>query len=182
MRTALRICCCFLMAAASLAQTPAPGNCSPVGTWYGGSDVKYLFTITPITGDRFTTRAEVVADIASVGPRVWTSWSGQLLQIGPNRYLGQYISMYTTSTEVPPPPDSMELDGVRGYLSFRDCDNIRIEYDYYLVYFDLNRIAFVDAADITIDITGTVETYHRMPMNCPACSPAIPALQGSKKH
>ncbi len=145
-------------------------NCSPVGTWYGGSDTKYLLTIIPITGERFAVRAEVVMDIASVGDPAWTSWSGQFIRVASNHYVGQYISMYSTSIEVPPPPESYELDGVRGHLSFTDCDHVKINYEKYLIYFDLTKVVFVDAPDLMFDISDLVENYTRMPMTCPVCA------------
>ena len=76
----------------------------------------------------------------------------------------------------------MEMDGVRGVLMFTDCDNIQIAYDRYLVYFDLNKIVFVDAPEINMDITGVVENYHRMPMNCPACSLSASQTTQMRKH
>ena len=180
MKRVLLIVCCILIIAPLLAQSQ--NTCSPVGTWYGGSDVKYLFTITAITGEKFATRAEVVGNVASAGAPGWTSWSGELVRISGNRYLGQYISMYTSSPEFPPPADSFEVDAARGYLSFVNCDNIKIEYDFYLVYFDLSKIVFVDQPDVTIDITGSVETYHRMPMGCPACKLQTVVTPGAKKY
>ena len=174
MRRAFVLLIVLVMGGICLAHS-LPG-CSPVGTWYGGSDTKYLLTVTPITGERFAVRAEAVMDVASVGDPAWTSWSGQFLRVAPNRYVGQYISMYTTSMDVPPPPESYELDGVRGYLSFTDCDNVKINYERYLIYFDLTKVAFVDAPDLMFDITELVENYRRMPMTCPACTEfAMPA-------
>lgn len=180
-RTILLVICCALLSAFGFAQMP-PG-CSPAGTWYGGSDVKYLVTVTPVTGERFTIRADPAFDIPDLGYKAFTSWSGQLVRLSANRYVGQYISLYSTSSDVPPPPESMEMDGVRGYVSFTGCDNMRIAYDRYLIYFDLNKIVFVDPPDVDIDITGLVETYQRMPMNCPACSlPAAPSTHLPRKR
>jgi hypothetical protein len=129
-------------------------------------------------------RADPVFDVAdSGGYKALTSWSGELRKNSPFSYVAQYISLYTTSSAVPPPPESMEMDGVRGAMTFLDCDNIKITYDRYLVYFDLSKIVFVDPADINIDITGFVETYHRMPMTCPACSlAAAPTTQLRQKR
>jgi hypothetical protein len=145
--------------------------CSPVGTWYGGSDVKYLLTITPITGDTFAVRAEVVLALGNVGIPAWTSWSGQFRKVNPNLYVGHYMSMYTGSTEVPPSSNSYEMDAVRGWMKFTDCQNISISYDYYGVYFDLGKVPFVDAPDVPVDVNGLVESYHRMPTNCTDCDP-----------
>ncbi len=182
MRNRLLLLCLIVMVLPCLAQSPGMASCSPAGTWYGGSEVKYLFTITPITGERFAIRAEILGDVASAGIPAWTSWSGQLIKVGPNRYQGQYISMYTSSPGFPPAQDSFEVDGVRGYLSFIDCDNMKIEYDFYLVYFDMSKIVFVDQADITMNISGSVETYRRVPMTCPACNAALATTQRHKRR
>jgi hypothetical protein len=171
-RITLLIVCCVLLVVPVVAQKPPlPNNCSPVGSWYGGSDVKYLLTISAVGGDKFLIRAEPVFDVPDLGGyKAATAWSGELRKISPYAYLGQYISLYTTSNEVPPPQGSMELDGVRGVLTFTNCDSINIAYDRYLVYFDVSKLVFVDPPDLNIDITGLFERYHRMPMICPACN------------
>ena len=146
-------------------------SCSPVGTWYGGSDVKYLMTITPITDETFAVRFEAVLAIGSVGEGAWTTWSGQFRKVKSGFYVGHYMSMYTTSTEVPPPSTSYEVDAVRSWMTFKNCDDITISYDYYGVYFDLAKIPFVDPPDMPVDVGGLVESYHRMPTNCTDCDP-----------
>lgn len=174
------LCCAFLSIPSFAGNSPA---CSPAGTWYGGSDVKYLLTITPITGEIFAARAEVVLDIAAVGLPAWTSWSGQFRRVTGGRYVGQYISMYTSSSEVPPPENSYELDAVRGWMEFTDCDNIRIAYDFYGLYFDLNKVPYIDPPDVSVDVSGLVETYHRVPTVCKVCdTSSAPTAAGRKKH
>jgi len=178
---AVLIMCCVFLSVSCLAQSSA--SCSPVGTWYGGSDVKYLMTITPITGERFSTRAEVVLPLVLLGYPAWTSWSGEFNKSNRGRYVVQEISMYTSSTEVPPPANSYEVDAVRGSMQFIDCDNIKMTYDFYGLYFDLNKVPFVDPPDVSVDAGGIVETYRRMPSICPVCgSPAKAPLFGRKKH
>ncbi len=165
-----------------LAQSPAA--CSPVGTWYGGGDVKYLATITPITGERFSARFEVVAPLQSVDYAAWTSWSGEFSKAKAGHYVVQYISMYTNSFAFPP-LDSYEVDAVHGSMEFIDCNSINITYDFYGLYFDLNKVPFVDQPDSGGDIPapGIVETYRRVPNTCPICgSSATAPLQGRRKH
>ncbi|HVO60001.1 MAG TPA: hypothetical protein VMT53_03650 [Terriglobales bacterium] len=171
-KTALLILVSTLLVIPTLAQTPpSASNCSPAGSWYGGSDVKYLLTVVPLTGETFAITAQPIFDVTDLGGyKALTAWSGEFRKISRSAYLGQYISLYTTSSEVPPPPESMELDGVRGVLTFTNCDNIKIAYDRYLIYFDVNKVVFVDVPDLNIDVTGVVEYYRRMPMVCPACS------------
>ena len=48
---------CALMVVPALAQSvPNPNTCFPAGTWYGGSDYRYITTITPITGQTLQSR------------------------------------------------------------------------------------------------------------------------------
>ncbi len=175
------IVCCAFLAISAFAQTPAA--CSPVGTWYGGSnEVKALLTIAPITGDQFTIRAQILGNVAAVGVPAWTSWEGQLVRSKANVYVAHEISMYTSSDTFPPAPDSYELDAVRGYLSFTDCNNIKFTYDFYGVYFDLNKVPFVDSPEISVDMTGSLETYHRMPTACPICGSVTTSATAHKKR
>lgn len=171
-KTMLLIICCALLVIPSLAQNS--NSCSPTGTWYGGSDYKYLVTITPITGQRFAIRYEAVYSNAAFGYAAWTSWSGELVRVKNKRYVAQAISMYTTSPDLQPPPNSFELDGVRGWAEFTGCDNLKFDYDFYGAYFDLNKIPFVDPPDLNyLPPGGIIETYRRMPITCPACSLAL---------
>ena len=176
-RMMLLIMCCALLVVPSLAQNSSA--CSPTGTWYGGSDYKYMLTITPITGERFSTRYEAVYNNAAWGYAAWTSWSGELGRVSAKRYVGQATSMYTTSPEPQPPPASFELDAVRAWMEFTDCDNIKLSYDFFGAYFDLNKVPFVDPPDLNyLPPGGIVETYHRVPTTCPACSlAAAPTMQ-----
>jgi hypothetical protein len=168
----------------------ATKECSPVGVWYGGSDFKYMLTIippnthvnhivgkgTPATEDTFLIRYEAVYPNAAWGYEAWTSWSGQLVRNKDGRrYLGQSISRYTTSPEAQPPSGSFELDAVRNWNEFVNCDTIRSTIDFFGAYFDLNRVPFVDAPDLNyLPPEGKIiETCHRMPTKCPACSTSI---------
>ncbi len=170
---------CVLLSIPSVAGNSA--SCSATGTWYGGSDVKYLMTITPITGERFTVTSQPLLAIASLGLPAWTGWSGEFRRISTNRYVGHYTSLYTTSSQVPPPADSYELDAVRGWMEFADCNTIRITYDFYGLYFDLNKAPFIDLPDISVDASGILETFRRMPTNCTVCNQTISATATSGK-
>jgi hypothetical protein len=169
----------------ALAQSaPNTNACSPVGTWYGGSDYKYVSTITPITGATFAITSDPVFDNSSFGYKGWTSWSGQLLKTTAKGYVAQVIGMFTTSSELPPPPNSYEIDGARAHMEFIDCDTIQFAYDFFGAYFDLNKVPFVDPPDLNyLPPGGIVETYHRMSSTCPACSlPAAPTKLLRQKH
>jgi hypothetical protein len=171
-RTKLVIAACVLLLAAAAAQNaPIPNNCSLVGTWYGGSDYKYMTMITPITGERFAIRSEAVYDNNAWGYKAWTSWSGELVRVDGGRYVAHAISMFTTSSDPQPPPDSFELDGVRAWVEFKNCDTLHFYYDFFGAYFDLNKTPFVDTPDLNYLPPGGInETYRRMPTTCPACN------------
>jgi hypothetical protein len=175
------IVCCLFMSISSFAQSlPA---CSPTGTWYGGSDYKYISTITPITGQTFAITSDPVFDNASFGYKAWTPWSGELIRISAKRYVTQVVGMFTNSSELPPPANSYELDAARAWVEFTDCDHLQFSYDFFGAYFDLNKVPFVDPPDLNyLPPGGIVETYQRMPMTCPACSlGAATAVQRPKR-
>lgn len=138
--------------------------CSPAGVWYSTG---YVATIIATVDGKFTIRYDPVYDVAAYGYKSWTSWPGQLVKTGPNRYRIQAISMFTALN------DSLELDGVRGWMEFTDCDNLKISYDFFGGYFDLNKVPFVDPPEVSyLPPEGLIETYHRMPTKCPACNAA----------
>ncbi len=163
----LILCLVFLSVASFAGNSPA---CSPTGTWYGGGVTKYILTITPITGERFAIRYEPVYSLVGLGKAAWTSVPGQLKRVEGNRYVGQAIIMSTTSSALPPPEDSYELDAVRSWMVFTNCDDIQLTYDFWGGYFGLNKVPFVDPPDVIyLPPGGFIETYHRMPTTCPAC-------------
>lgn len=181
----LMVICCALLIVPSIAQvSPSCASCSPVGTWYGGGDYKYIITITPIGGSRFTITSEAAYSQAAFGYTGWTSWSGELVKTKNGHYVAQEISMYTTSPAMQPPPNSLELDAVRGWMEFINCDNIKFSYDFFGAYFDLGKVPFVDSPDLNyLPPGGITETYSRMPGRCPACAlPATPAKQLRQAH
>lgn len=173
----LLVCCFVFVNLCSFAKDP--DYCSPVGTWYGGGDYKYMLTITPITEDRFAMRGEGVYDNAAFGYAAWTSFSSQLVKMKDGRYVAQGIGMYTTSHDIQPPAASFELDAVRGWMKFTDCNNITFSYDFFAGYFDLNKVPFIDPPDVSyLPPGGVKESYHRMPITCKACDiAAMPMRQ-----
>lgn len=175
------LCLLFLSVSSFAGNSPA---CSPAGTWYGGGDYKYILTITPVTGQRFAMRGEGAFDNTTLGYRGWTSFSSQFFKLKDGRYVGYGLEMFTTSSELPPPLSSLELDGIRAWMEFIDCDNIRFTYDFFGAYFDLNKVPFVDQPDVNyLPPGGITETYSRMPTRCPVCeAPQKPSVAGRNRH
>jgi len=141
-------------------------------------------TIGPLGGETFAVRYEAVYDNSSFGYRAWTSWSGQLFKLKNGQFVGQAIARLTTSSELPPPPNTLELDAVHLVNRFVDCNTIKSTIDFFGGYLDQTKTPFVDQADIDyLPPGGIVEVYHRMPTACPACSfPGAPAAQLLRKR
>ena len=187
-KTMLLILCCVLLVIPSVAQGTQnpqnPKNCSPIGTWYGGGDYKYIIVVTPITEDTFALRSEGDYSQAAFGYTAWTGWSGQLTRLKNGQYVAQEISFYTTSPEMQPPLNTLEMDAVRGWMQFVNCNKIKFNYDFFAAYFDVSKVPFVATPDLNyLPPGGISETYRRMPLRCPACSlTAAPAMQPRLKH
>jgi hypothetical protein len=159
---------CAMLAVAGVAQNTAA--CSPVGTWYGGGDYRYILTITPNHDGSFSMRGDGAYSFAAFGYAAGTSFSNQLVRVGPRLYVSQGIALFTTSYDPVPPPDSYEIDAIRGWAVMTDCDHIWFRYDFFAAYFDLNKVPFVDQPDMNyLPPGGIQESYRRMPGNCPAC-------------
>ena len=171
----LLMICCVLLAVPSLGQSPQHGsNCSPSGVWYSEP---YVLTIIPTGESEFSIRYEPVYDVTTYGYKAWTSWPGHLVRVRANRYRAQAISMFTTTI------DTLELDGVRGWMELIDCNKIRIAYDFFAGYFDLNKIPLVDAPDVNyLPSGGLTENYRRMPTKCPACNLSTAPRKLGQRH
>lgn len=160
---------CVLFSLSGFAQ--GPKACSPVGVWYGGSDYKYMLVITPIEDGEFAIRYEPVFANSSLGYATWTTWSGQLKKIRHNRYAGQVISMYTTSSVLPAPEGSYEIDAVAESVEFVDCNNIKARIHFFGAYFDQTKVPFLDQPDASyLPPEGSMlESYRRVPTKCTVC-------------
>ena len=159
--------------------------CVPTGVWYGGSDFKYMLTITPLTQDTYAIRYEPVFANGSFGYNAWTAWSGELKKQKNGRYVGQVMSVYTTSTELPPPDTSYEMDGVRETVEFTNCDNLKATIYFFSGYLDLGKVPFIDAPDFSYLGPGEtiIETYRRMPTACTVGgAPVSPTLKTRVKR
>jgi hypothetical protein len=162
--------CLLVLSICSYAQFD--GFCTPAGIWYGGSDYKYILTITPTAPNVFAIRSEGVYDQAAFGYHGWTSLSGNLVQVKYRTYISQSIAIYTTSPDMVPSPDTLELDVVHSKIELTDCDTLKNTIDLFGAYFDLSKTPFVDPPDLSYIPPGQttiVETYRRMPSLCKVC-------------
>ena len=148
------------------------GQCSPTGTWYGGGDTsaKYLLTVTPIRPGLYVLRYD--EGFTAAIPKL-SEWSGRLVRVGENSYLGHAIAMANASS-VPPNqggPDPM-VWAVREHIRLTDCNMLEAEIDFYGVY-AWGKAPFVDSPDGSrLPPTGVIkETYRRMADDCPVCTP-----------
>jgi hypothetical protein len=183
-KTTLLIVCCALLVIPSLAQIPQnPNACSPVGTWYGGKDYKYVMVITPVDENTFASKAEGVYDNAAFGYAAWTTWNGQLVRMKDGTYVVQEIAMFTTSHDLQPPANSFELDVVRGSIKFPNCNRIKVVYDLFGGYLDTSKKPFIDPLDINyLPPGGLVETYDRMPTKCHICGSSFAPAVSRQRH
>ena len=161
--------CCAFLGTSAFADNLA--TCSPIGVWYGGSDYKWLLTITPIGGVSYAMRYEGDFSNSAFGYKAWTSVSGRLTKQKNGQYVGQMIMMLTTSAKTPPPVKSYELDAARESMEFVDCNNIKSTISFYGGYKDPNKVPYIDTPDISFLTPGQtiVETYRRMPNTCTVC-------------
>ena len=181
-KSTLLILSCALLTVSSFAQdTPA---CSPAGTWYGGGDYHYILTITPNADGSFAVRGEGAYSVAALGYTAGTSFSSQMRRVTTQWYVGMGSGLYTTSSDPLPPPESIELDAVRGWTVMTDCNHLRVYYDFFAAYFDLGKVPFVDPPDLNyVPPGGIQETYRRIPDECPICGrPPLPGQSVRQKH
>lgn len=149
------------------------GQCSPTGTWYGGGDTsaKYLLTITPIRPGLYILRYD--EGFTAAIPKL-SEWSGQLVRVEDNAYVGHAIALANASN-IPPNqggPNPM-IWAVREDIRLTDCNTLEAEIDFFGVY-AWGKTPFVDMPDGSrLPPTGIItETYQRMETKCPVCNPA----------
>lgn len=146
------------------------GNkCSPAGTWYGGAEggAKYLMTITPRGGNRFTVIAQGGYSLEGVGYVANTSFAGELAKTGPGRYLARMMAFLATDYGIP--PAVAEIDAASGTMEMTSCTQLISTIDFFVAYFDPNANPFEDPynLDLLQILHGgepIVETYTRISM------------------
>lgn len=157
-------------------QSNGNARCEIAGTWFGGSDptTPYLMTVIPNRAGRYTAVFQLAAPVHALGYANLSTWSGELVQIGPNRYEAWAIIFATLDPDVAAEagvdPSIPELDYVHSYIEFTDdCNTVSNVIDALNWYtnFDFTKgtVPFVTEPDgmalpegVTID-----EVYYRMP-------------------
>ena len=140
-------------------------SCSPVGTWYGGSDasagMKYLLRITAGPAGRYAITYEL-GFIPKI-PRIST-YSGEMVKT-PSGFVAYSLALANMVSTPPPlggpPPD---IWAVRAQMHFEGCDTLKSVIDFIGIYKWGDRVPFVDLPDL-LPALGT-ESYRRMPTVC----------------
>lgn len=151
--------------------TPASAGggkpCSFAGTWYGGSELaKYLMTIVPAGGNSYIVMAQGAYSLGGVGIAKNTSFSGEMVKIGPNLYEGRLMSLLTLQEDPPPTdPALLAIDAAAGTMELTGCHELTSTIDYFVGYWGWGAEPFVDSPNIDYLAGGQiVEIYHRISM------------------
>jgi hypothetical protein len=144
-------------------------SCSFAGTWYGGSaGAKYLMTIVPKGGNSYSVTAEGAYTLAALGVVVNTSYSGEMVKVGPKRYEARLITLLTYQTTPPPTAGgALEIDAARAFMELTGCNEMTSTIDYFVGYWGWGKEPFVDEPDIDllVELNGgepLIETYRRI--------------------
>ena len=87
-------------------------ECSPAGTWIGGSDAaKYMMNITPITPFRMNTVAEGSYLPTQTGAQVSTTWSGEIRRGPHGVWEGWAVQVSSVSGALFPDPMDITVTG-----------------------------------------------------------------------
>jgi hypothetical protein len=114
-------------------------ECSPAGTWYGGSynpdnaGYKYQYTFVPMQAGRFFAMADGAYNPDSLGAAVATTWTGELVKKKGKNYEIWLIAL-TTNDPTEPPEELPMIWAVRGDVQLDGCDQIKITYGWFAIY------------------------------------------------
>jgi hypothetical protein len=170
------------------------GNeCSPAGTWYGGSaPAKYLFTVMPSRAGVFTTLGQAAFKPNPAAVAVLTNYSGTMTaEEGTGRYIGHAIAI-ANPTDAPPNPATPSYPpvwAVEEYFTLTDCNTLSSVITFFGGYNWLSleplvpgvkpKVPFLDPPDFIrngIPPGTATESYHRVPSTCkrPDVCPIFP--------
>ncbi len=139
-------------------------DCNPAGTWYGGSALfKYLLTIIPTEGNRYTVIYDGTYSLAASGYAVSTRYTGELIRKGESLKLNA-MAIHNQSGIVPVSPSTLHIWAITQTGGFTDCDTLQMTDDAAVGYlWTSNKVPLKDAPDWVILSSPLVETYHRLP-------------------
>lgn len=161
-----------LLSVASSAQSVGKG-CSPAGTWYGGgkATAKYLGLATAVNSHHFKMVFHGAYDLTGLGFPVKTIWSGDFKKRkdGDWEYAGAALSLVNASNAFPP-AGNPDIWVVHYKVRLEGCDQLLFEHDFFGGYrWDSGKSPLVDPPDYVVVPPPINETYHRLPVDCPAC-------------
>jgi hypothetical protein len=161
-------------------------GCDISGTWIGGSDLAtpYQMVILPISGERYSWRAQQSYPYWGNGFLAVTDWTGEITKGTNQKYAVQGIAFYLL------PDGSQDMDCVVSVMQFsEDCNTLKNVITTYIGYVPWtgDKVPFVTAPDFNyLDMGGVTSfeaQYIRMPTACPSCPFAgagNPFLRGVK--
>jgi hypothetical protein len=132
-------------------------TCSPVGTWFGGSGVKYQLTIIADGSDKYT----VIYDPAFQVPpfSIGTKFTGVMVKKG-NVFSATGMVMLNTDTTYPPAPPVIWALRETGRMP--DCNSLEFTITFFAAY-SWGKVPLVDEPDYYPAPTPIYETYKRTP-------------------
>jgi len=138
-------------------------ECSPAGTWYGGSDFKYLITIIPTSGNHFTVIYDPTYTLDLYGFPYNTKYTGEMIRKGNNLKVNAMNIFNMDSTILPPDVTKLNIWAITQTGKLIDCDTLEIT-DVFAggYYWTSNKVPLKDTPDYPLPVTG-VETYNRLP-------------------
>ncbi len=163
-----RVVFLLLLALTLLAGSASAAPCDPTGTWYGGSDWKYMATITPNTDGSYTLVFQAGYDTKAFGYTAWTTFSGTMVRRGRASFELRGIAMFVLPPSSDPnTPPSVEMDVLHSTLRLTDgCDTIHHTIDVFggFVPWTEDKVPFVTPLDVSYVPAGgaILETYHRI--------------------
>ncbi len=171
----------FFLIAATIPCFGQANACSPVGTWFGGSDMThpYQLSVAPIGGNRYSVRFQQGVDYPSFGILGWTEWSGEMTKRPGQKYELAAAAIFVVAPEAQLAANP-DMDVIHSTIEFSpNCNTIRHTIDTFGGYIPWTeeKVPFVTPLDfdyIALFLNGQplVEEYHRMPTDCAICPKA----------
>jgi hypothetical protein len=153
----------FLASALQVTAQELRSDCNLAGTWYGGSDFKYLLTIIPTADNRYSVIYDPTYTLDLFGFPYNTKYTGELIRKGKTLHLNAMNILNMDSTLVPPDVSKLHIWAIRQTGKLTDCDTLNMT-DVFAggYYWTSNKVPLKDPPDYPLPDTG-LETYHRLP-------------------